>query len=175
MSVYNPRDCVVLTNGRSPFGELLNMTGGFPIKWFETWLSSEALYQACRFPENKEVQDEIRAAGNGFEAKQVAYKYKELTRSDWHDGINVEAMAMVLQLKRDQHPRVAVTLAQTEVKPIVELSRKDEYWGAKPRLDGMLEGENVLGKLWMLIRRGNRTAPSMDILPRGLTIEEFFA
>ena len=58
--------------------------------------------------------------------------------------------------------------------PIVENSRKDRYWGAVPEPDGMLVGENALGRLLMELRRNIRDGKiRMDASLRPLSIENF--
>src|SRR5262249_38134452 len=44
-------------------------------------------------------------------------------------------------------------LLKTGARPIVEESRKDDFWGAKPQDDGALVGMNVLGRLLMELRQ----------------------
>src|SRR3546814_10885845 len=56
------------------------------------WKSSEAQYQAMRYPGHPEIQEQIRNAPNAFVAKQVAYEHIDKTRADWKD-VNVQAMA----------------------------------------------------------------------------------
>jgi hypothetical protein len=43
-------------------------------------------------------------------------------------------------------------LKETRTMPIVEVSRKDPFWGAKAQDDGTLLGQNVLGQLLMELR-----------------------
>ena len=42
-------------------------------------------------------------------------------------------------------------LAETGDRPIVEVSTRDPWWGARPVAD-RYEGHNVLGRLWMELR-----------------------
>ena len=44
-------------------------------------------------------------------------------------------------------------LKSTDDKPIVEESKKDDFWGAYPRESGILVGGNVLGRLLMELQR----------------------
>jgi hypothetical protein len=46
----------------------------------------------------------------------------------------------------------SAVLRSTEGRSIVEESKKDAFWGAKPTDDGMLIGSNVLGRLLMELR-----------------------
>src|SRR3546814_17711472 len=58
------------------------------------WKSSEAQYQAMRYPAHPDVQEMIRAAPNAYAAKLVAYEHLDKTRAEWKD-VNVQAMAYV--------------------------------------------------------------------------------
>lgn len=163
----------MLTNGKSPFGELLNMTGGFPIEHDNrVWKSSEALYQAARFPDDHDIQEDIRNASNGFTAKLIAKKHAAETRDGWIDKqINVRAMAQVLRLKFDQHEAIRKVLYQTGDLPIVEQSKRDSFWGAKREGD-LLVGQNMLGSLWMILRNVEGAFDSTLMLP-GASLDAF--
>jgi ribA/ribD-fused uncharacterized protein len=169
VSMFDTYVPVVLTNGKSPFGELLNMTGGLPIKWNDkVWKSSEALYQAARFPDHPSIQEDIRQASNGFTCKLVAKSSASKTRPDWMN-IRVYVMDVVLRLKWQQHALVRDALKRTEDRDIIEYSKRDQFWGAREDSMAGWVGENQLGKLWMLIR-GSTT----NYLP-GVTLDEFTA
>lgn len=153
MSVYAEDDVVFFFRTRDAFGELSNMHNGFPLEFGNrVWRSSEALYQALRFPDAPAIHDAINAQTNAFLAKQKAYEFKDKTRADWHE-VNVAIMEQVLRLKLDQHfEKLSAILFQTGTRPIVEKSSKDDFWGAMPDGNGVLIGENVLGTLWMVLR-----------------------
>jgi hypothetical protein len=53
--------------------------------------------------------------------------------------------------------RFGVVLLATGDAAIVERSSKDRYWGAVESADGVLEGQNVLGRLLMELRQELRT------------------
>jgi hypothetical protein len=63
-------------------------------------------------------------------------------------------MAQTLALKLKQHPqRFGKALRETYGRPIVEKSRRDDFWGAKPDQDEtVLRGQNVLGQLLTELR-----------------------
>src|SRR3546814_19378627 len=84
----------------------------------------------------------IRAAPNAYAAKLVAYEHLDKTRADWKD-VNVQAMAYVVTRKLQSDGFVAA-MAATDGKPIVEISTRDAFWGAKPN-GKQLTGQNVLG------------------------------
>ena len=129
------------------------MHGRFPLFYGDReWRSSEALYQALRFPGETAIHDAINAASNAMEAKRKAYEFIERTRADWQD-VKVPNMEKVLRLKCEQHPTsIDAVLEQTFDLAIVEKSKNDPFWGARPDGNGNLVGENVLGILWELMR-----------------------
>jgi ribA/ribD-fused uncharacterized protein len=153
MTIYVETECAIIYRNRDTFGGLSNMHGGYPLVWLdEVWPSSEALYQALRYPNNPTAREAIRSQTGAMAAKHCAYEYINETRPDW-SAVKVDFMENVLRLKMSQHPQSLGALIQiTGEQPIVEKSRRDNFWGAKPDGWGKLEGQNVLGLLWMLIR-----------------------
>ena len=62
-------------------------------------------------------------------------------------------MRWVLRCKREANRRkIDAVLAVTGERPIVEVSKRDVWWGARPVAD-RYEGDNVLGRLWMELRQ----------------------
>ena len=78
----------------------------------------------------------------------------------------VDVMRWVLRMKREAN-RVAIdaVLAATGDRPIVEVSTRDPWWGARPVAD-RYEGRNVLGRLWMELRQQLREGRSGGALRR---------
>lgn len=151
--VYDPNECVVFFKTKEEYGGLSNMCGGFPLlvdgKLYRT---SEALYQTLKFRDHPQIQEMIRYEPSPLFAKKKAGPYKHLIRDDWED-VKVELMRWCLEVKLEQHPEeFGDLLRSTGSLSIVERSRKDRFWGAVPRVDGILEGQNVLGKLLMELR-----------------------
>jgi ribA/ribD-fused uncharacterized protein len=153
MTIWLPDECAVFYRTRDRFGELSNMAGGMPIRYgSRVYPSSEALYQALRYPDRLDLHDAIIRAPSAFASKRKAYEFKDETRSDWQD-VKVSTMEMVLRLKLEQHyVKMQSVLDQTLDMPIVERSSKDNFWGAIPDSNGVLRGENVLGILWIIVR-----------------------
>ena len=74
--------------------------------------------------------------------------------------IRVDIMAWCLHVKLAQHwTSFGHRLLASSDKPIVEISRKDAFWGAVPAETGELVGCNVLGKLLTALRDELRRAP----------------
>ncbi|MCW0449074.1 NADAR family protein [Xanthomonas sacchari] len=151
---YLRSESVVVHKTKESFGGLSNMAAGFPLRVNGFRVStSEALYQACRFPDLPDVQREIIAQHSPMTAKMKGKPHRRATRGDW-DNVRHKVMRWCLRVKLAQHYKeFGRLLLATKEKPIVEQSRKDEYWGAILMEDGeTLMGENVLGRLLMELR-----------------------
>jgi len=152
METYNLEDSIVIWKTKQKFGPLSNMARGFSLSINSIIVpSSEALYQAMRFPFNPDVQMKIIEQQNPFQAKQVSRKFISFTRFDW-EKVKVEIMRWCLRVKIAQHWEISNLLLSTENRPIVERSSHDDFWGAKV-VNNALVGSNVLGKLWMEVRQ----------------------
>lgn len=146
-------DCVVFLKTNEPFGGLSNMAGGFPlhVNGFRV-LTAEALYQACRFPHMPEVQTLIIEQKSPMTAKMTSKPHRRNSRPDW-DQVRVNIMRWCLRVKVAQHwDAFAGLLLQTGDRQIVEQSRRDDFWGAKPVDEHTLIGMNMLGQLLMELR-----------------------
>jgi ribA/ribD-fused uncharacterized protein len=149
---YSRVGSVVFSKTNEKFGGLSNMCRGFPLVvngiQFRT---SESLYQSCRYPDHPEVQRFVIDQTSPMMSKRVPNR-SQLTRPDW-DEVRVQVMRWCLRVKLSQHlDRFGGLLWSTDRRPIVEESRKDEFWGSKPTEDGFLVGSNVLGRLLMELR-----------------------
>lgn len=148
---------------RGEFGGLSNMAPGFPIVIGDACVrTSEALYQALRFPNAPHIQSEILNKASPMTAKMVSRRNIGHTRNDWPKvRVNIMRWCLRAKLARN-YDRFGDLLLATGSMPIVERSRKDTYWGAKPSVHGeeILSGRNVLGRLLMelreLLRAGKR-------------------
>ncbi len=151
---YTRSESIVFRKTNEPFGGLSNMAGGYPILVNGVSVrTSEALYQACRFPHLPDVQRMIIGEISPMTAKMRSRPYRKNSRSDW-DRVRVRIMRWCLRMKlANNWDEFSELLLQTEDRPIVEESRKDDFWGAKPIGDGSkLIGMNVLGRLLMELR-----------------------
>ena len=129
------------------------MAAGFPLEVEGVSIrTSEALYQACRFPLNPELQYLIIGERSPMAAKMRGKPFRNETRADW-DDVRVAVMRWCLRVKLLQNwTTFSKLLAATGDRPIVEQSRKDRFWGAVPIDSDTLEGQNVLGRLLMELR-----------------------
>lgn len=148
------------------------MAAGFPLELNGIRIrTSEALYQACRFPHRPELQRIVLAEASPMTAKMRTKPHRKDTRPDW-DEVRITIMRWALRVKLAQHPEsFGRLLLATGDGAIVEESRRDEFWGAKPQPDGTLVGANVLGRLLRELRddleSGKLSAGSI-VVPPGL-------
>jgi ribA/ribD-fused uncharacterized protein len=170
---YKRRDCVVFRKTNESFGGLSNMAGGYPLLVNGVpILTAEALYQACRFPMHPEIQRLIIQQRSPMTAKMKSKPHRTKTRPDW-DRVHVPVMKWCLEVKLYQHRDTFGSLLEsTGDRAIVEESRRDSYWGARPVEGDKLVGANVLGNLLMELRANMRTAGMMDKV-EPLEIEHF--
>lgn len=155
LRTYQRTDVVVVHKTKESFGGLSNMASGFPLRVNGVRiLTSEALYQACRFPHLPEVQREIIGQHSPMTAKMKSKSYRKDSRSDWNH-VRAKIMRWCLRVKLAQnYNEFGCLLLATKDRPIVEQSRKDDYWGAKAVgvADETLIGQNILGRLLMELR-----------------------
>jgi len=151
--IYNRQQSIVFLKTKERFGGLSNMAGGYPLRVNDIdVLTSEALYQACRFPHLPEVQSTIIAQKSPMAAKMKSKSYRRDSRDDWNQ-INVKVMRWCLRVKLAQNwDKFGKLLRETGDMPIVEESKRDSFWGAKPIDENTLVGTNVLGRLLMELR-----------------------
>jgi type I restriction enzyme S subunit len=145
-------------------GGLSNMAPGFPLEVNGIQIrTSEALYQACRFPHLPDVQRMIIEETSPMTAKMKSKPYRDRSRPDW-DVVRARIMRWCLRVKLAQNwERFGALLLETDGHPIVEESGKDDFWGAIPSADGHLVGRNVLGRLLMELRELLRAADTESL------------
>ena len=155
LRTYVRSEVVVVYKTKEDFGGLSNMASGYPLQINGVRiLTTEALYQACRFPHMPEVQREIIGQHSPMTAKMKSKPHRKDSRSDW-DEVRYKVMRWCLRVKLAQnYAEFGRLLLATRDRPIVEQSRKDDYWGAKlaDEAGDTLIGQNVLGRLLMELR-----------------------
>ena len=96
---YERQDSVVFCKTNEEFGGLSNMAPGFPLRVNGIdILTSEALYQACRFPHLPDVQRLIITQKSPMTAKMKSKPYRSQSRGDW-DVVRVRIMRWCLRVK----------------------------------------------------------------------------
>ena len=155
MRTYVRAEGVVFYKTKDSFGGLSNMASGYPLQVNGVRiLTTEALYQACRYPHLPDIQQEIIGQHSPMTAKMMSKPHRLESRPDW-DEIRFKVMRWCLRVKLAQNYELfGGLLLATRDRPIVEQSRKDDYWGAKIADDtgDVLIGRNVLGRLLMELR-----------------------
>ncbi|MEK7469883.1 MAG: NADAR family protein [Planctomycetota bacterium] len=151
---YRRSACVVFCKTAEEFGGLSNMAGGFPLEINGIpILTAEALYQACRFPHRPEIQRLIIDQKSPMTAKMKSKPHRADSRSDW-DAARVTIMRWCVRAKLVQNrSKFGPLLLSTLDRPIVEESRRDDFWGAQPVDAEVLVGSNLLGRLLMELRQ----------------------
>ena len=154
--VFNANECCVFNKTKEIYGGLSNMAGGFPIVVHGIEIrTSEALFQMCRFPHMPDLQVKIQSAKSPLVAKWVSRPFINESRPDW-DEVKIEIMRWCLQVKLAHNfLKFGEILESTGSKPIVEDSKKNDYWGALRYKEDkiLLLGSNVLGQLLVELRQ----------------------
>ena len=129
------------------------MAAGYPLRINGVSIrTSEALYQLCRYPHLPEIQEMIVLEKSPMTAKMKSKPFRKQSRNDW-DKIRVKVMRWCLRVKMLQNREKFLNLlTETGDMPIVELSTRDSFWGAKPTEFDTITGMNVLGRLLMELR-----------------------
>lgn len=161
--VYNTSESVVFWKTKDRFGGLSNMAGGYPLLINNRKIStSEALYQALKFPHLPDLQERVILQSSPIFAKNICKPYKNAVREDWLE-VRTIIMRWCLRVKLVQNwQKFSDLLLETKDRPIVEYSEKDDFWGAMQGPDGNLHGANVLGRLLMELREQLKQHPSKD-------------
>lgn len=129
---------------------VLSNFSAFTLQWmgirFDT---SEAAYHWEKFKGagRDDIRAQIRLAPSAHEAFKIAERNKAYRRPDW-DAVKVGVMRRILRAKAEQHEYVRRKLLETGDRELIEDSWRDDYWGWGPNRDG----QNMLGKIWMVIR-----------------------
>lgn len=154
--IYKANECCIFRKTKELYGGLSNMASGFPLKVNGIHiLTSEAIYQACRFPHLPDVQEKIIKEKSPMSAKMVGKPHRSNSRDDW-DDTRIKIMRWCLRVKLAQNfIEFGKLLESTFDKPIVEDSSKDDFWGAirDKQDENILKGTNALGRLLMELRQ----------------------
>ncbi|QNM81815.1 NADAR family protein [Sphingomonas sabuli] len=172
---YAPSDSAVFWKTREKFGGLSNMAAGFPLLVNGVKIrTSEALYQAMRFPTRPDVQELILGEISPMTAKMRSKPFREFTRDDW-SSVRVPIMRWCLRLKLYQNwEKFGHALRETGSLPIVEKKTKHaDFWGAKYVEPDELIGPNILGRLLMELRDDLEQMPSPPEHLAPLNLKQF--
>jgi N-glycosidase YbiA len=153
--VYQLENSCPFRKNNEEFGGLSNMATIYPLKVNQVNIkTSEALYQACRFPHFPEIQKKIIDEKSPMTVKMISSSNKKFSRKDW-DFIRLKVMKWCISVKLAQNfNSFGSLLHQTGLRNIVENSAKDNFWGAIPNGDSTIfTGKNALGRLLMDLRK----------------------
>lgn len=173
---YKRADSAVFLRVKERYGVMSNMAGGFPLIVNGVRIrTSEALYQACRFPHLPEVQRLIIDQKSPMSAKMKSKPHRPQSRPDWNK-MRVKIMRWCLEVKLAQNwDKFSEALLETGDLPIVEHSRRDDFWGAKPVDKQTLIGVNALGRLLMELRERVKNESQESLLKvEPLQINNFY-
>ena len=154
MRIYARTEVCGFRYSAAQWGELSNF---FPLAvpiaagpW--RFATSEALYQAAKFAAHPDVQRRIAEAPTPRAAAAIGRTPGLGFYAGWN-AQRVDVMRWVLRKKREAN-RFAIdaVLLVSGHRPIVEVSTRDPWWGARPVAE-RYEGRNVLGRLWMELRQ----------------------
>lgn len=151
--IFKIDECVTFCRTNEKYGGLSNMAGNYPIYLNGIKIvTSEALYQACRFPDHQQIQDEIISQRSPMTAKEISRKYEKYTREDWEQK-RISIMNWCIHMKLVYNwKKFGRLFESTGDKEIVEISFKDDFWGAYKEGE-YAKGCNVLGQLLMQTRK----------------------
>ena len=160
-------ECHGLDNARQVFFYeqdfyVLSNFSAFNLHWREcTFPTSEHAYHWMKFFSGPTVDglrasiaESIRFAPSAHVAFKLAEESKRFRRQDW-DEVKLGIMLDILRAKAAQHEYVARKLLGTGERELIENSWRDDFWGWGPNRDG----QNMLGKLWMVVRSELRAKP----------------
>lgn len=131
-----------------PYGEFSNFAK-YPITIDGVvWPTSEHYFQAMKFTDNPEYQEQIRTTTSCTVIKKLGRTRKVKLRDDWED-VKEEIMMTVLRAKFLAYDKLKDLLLSTGNKILVEHTTNDVYW-ADGGGDG--KGLNRLGALLVELR-----------------------
>lgn len=146
---------------RDDWGFLSNMSA-HPVTFkgikFHT---TEHLFQSLRFFDKPEIVATINKDRNPMTSKLKAREIIKETGYVVNQDDDITFMKICLNIKCKQYPEILKKVLDTGLCLIVEdvSSRWQKpramFWGMR-RVDGMWEGENKLGALWMEIRENGK-------------------
>ena len=129
----------------------------------KVWPTVEHYFQAAKYPQNPEYQEQIRKAKTGSKAKTMG-RDGEGEGADWETR-RLEVMERAVREKfSDRHPKMKAKLLETK-DALLQYDAQDNFWG----IGRKKVGANQLGKILMKIRKEYQDSQEGGDKPR-LTI-----
>lgn len=163
---YKKTECITFKSTKGRYGALSNMAPDFPIYINGNSIrTAEALYQALRFPENPEIQEQIINFPSPIAAKKFGRTQIDKSRKDWNIH-RFKIMKFCIEIKLLQNKDLFTeALLSTKDLPIVEYTEKDKVWGAITEGEFYV-GTNALGRLLMELRENLKNNTFELIIPK---------
>ena len=115
------------------------------IEGFGFFPTAEAAIQAYKNPNDSNYVYRQQLARTPTISKNIGSKTQ--LRTDWF-YVREELMYKIIKTKFEQHPELLENLVKTGLRPIIQHTKEDYFWG-----DGENgSGKNILGKLLMRLR-----------------------
>lgn len=137
------------------FTEFAELDTRYPAKFTldgKEWASVQHYYQAMKYPEYPEYQEEIRKAPSANVAMRLgnAKDPSKPARADWKEQQDL-IMRRATFAKFDQNPALKKLLLDTYPRPLIFADSNDAYWGfGRTKM-----GQNKLGQTLMEYRSTN--------------------
>jgi DNA-directed RNA polymerase II subunit RPB2 len=132
--------------------------------------SVEHYFQAMKFPDHPDYQEQIRQAKKPRDAKRMGKTEDYAIRPDWSTYRDTVMMRALREKFSDRHPELKTLLLDTGNAILQEASPRDNYWG----LGSRGTGQNKLGLMLMAVRdelRGGLPAESNGNAAPGLAFD----
>jgi hypothetical protein len=176
---YRVNECCSFKKAEGTWGPLSNLNTKYPFKFNGVQVhTSEALFQALRFPDFPVAQELVLLPPSPLQAKTQAKKLLSTQSRKDFDEVKLQLMYWVLRVKFIKHyGSMGDMFDKSGDRDIVEITSTDSYWGCIEDKEDKttVRGQNMLGKLLMKLRSfyndTKKTGEFMFIEP--LDIEDF--
>lgn len=154
MRIYLASEVAGFKFTRAPMGPFSNMApGAFDVNGIH-FRTSEHYYQAMKFPDRPDWQQKVIDAPSAKDSKKVAWACGK-PRKDWDElevlgNVMRHAVRLKYAFNRDL---MNAQYALAAGRMIVEISDRDDLWGAIPQAGGKLVGRNLLGRIHLELRK----------------------
>ena len=166
---YSKTEPVQFNSSKDFYGCFGNMSGGNRIKICGYDLhGSEILYQCLKYTKRPDIQEKIIQINHPLKAKWAQKPFVKqgfVDKDFWGNKIEIMGLCLLFKYKSsvENNTNFHRLLLSTKGKNIIEVSKKDNFWGTKVEGD-YLVGENMLGQCLIYIRDQISTFGGVDQL-----------